>query len=52
METVEELCDDIALINKSQKILEGKKKEIKILLTFNEYITAIERADKNKEDFK
>jgi ABC-2 type transport system ATP-binding protein len=29
METVEELCDDIALINKSQKILEGKKKEIK-----------------------
>ncbi|MCU0389766.1 MAG: ATP-binding cassette domain-containing protein [Thermoflexibacter sp.] len=29
METVEELCDDITLINKSQKILEGKKKEIK-----------------------
>lgn len=29
METVEELCDDIALINKSQKILEGRKKEIK-----------------------
>jgi ABC-2 type transport system ATP-binding protein len=29
METVEELCDDIALINKSKKILEGKKKEIK-----------------------
>lgn len=29
METVEELCDDIALINKSKKILEGKKKQIK-----------------------
>jgi ABC-2 type transport system ATP-binding protein len=29
METVEELCDHIALINKSKKILEGAKKEIK-----------------------
>lgn len=29
METVEELCDDIALINKAQKILEGSKKQIK-----------------------
>jgi ABC-2 type transport system ATP-binding protein len=29
METVEELCDQIALINKSQKILEGSKKKIK-----------------------
>lgn len=29
METVEELCDHIALINKSEKILEGAKKEVK-----------------------
>ncbi|MGC3989459.1 MAG: ATP-binding cassette domain-containing protein [Chthoniobacteraceae bacterium] len=29
METVEDLCDHIALINKSQKILEGTKKQVK-----------------------
>lgn len=29
MESVEELCDHIALINKSKKILDGAKKEIK-----------------------
>jgi len=29
METVEDLCDHIALINKSKKILEGSKKEVK-----------------------
>jgi len=29
MESVEELCDHIALINKSKKILEGSKKDIK-----------------------
>jgi len=29
MESVEELCDHIALINKSQKILDGEKKKIK-----------------------
>ena len=29
MESVEQLCDHIALINKSQKILDGSKKEIK-----------------------
>jgi ABC-2 type transport system ATP-binding protein len=29
MESVEELCDDIALINKSKKILDGTKEEIK-----------------------
>jgi ABC-2 type transport system ATP-binding protein len=29
METVEDLCDHIALINKSEKILEGTKKEVK-----------------------
>ncbi|MGB0887798.1 MAG: ABC transporter ATP-binding protein [Vicingaceae bacterium] len=29
MESVEEICDDIALINKSKKILEGKVTEVK-----------------------
>jgi ABC-2 type transport system ATP-binding protein len=29
MESVEELCDDIALINKSNKILDGKLMDIK-----------------------
>jgi ABC-2 type transport system ATP-binding protein len=29
METVEDLCDDIALINKSKKVLEGSKKQVK-----------------------
>ncbi|MEQ9304735.1 MAG: DUF4162 domain-containing protein, partial [Marinoscillum sp.] len=29
MESVEELCDHIALINKSEKILDGKKLDIK-----------------------
>ena len=29
MESVEELCDNIALINKSKKIIDGTKKEIK-----------------------
>jgi ABC-2 type transport system ATP-binding protein len=29
MESVEELCDSIALIHKSQKLLEGKVKEIR-----------------------
>jgi ABC-2 type transport system ATP-binding protein len=29
METVEDLCDRIALINKAEKILEGSKKEVK-----------------------
>jgi ABC-2 type transport system ATP-binding protein len=29
METVEDLCDHIALIHKSEKILEGSKKEVK-----------------------
>jgi hypothetical protein len=30
----------------------GLKKEIKILLTPDEYLEGVSRADKNKEDFK
>jgi ABC-2 type transport system ATP-binding protein len=37
METVEDLCDHIALINKSKKILEGSKKEIKATFRSNTY---------------
>jgi ABC-2 type transport system ATP-binding protein len=38
METVESLCDHIALINKSKKILEGKKKEVKAQFKSNVFI--------------
>jgi ABC-2 type transport system ATP-binding protein len=37
METVEQLCDHIALINKSKKILDGSKKEIKNAYKSNTY---------------
>jgi len=38
METVEDLCDDIALINKSKKILEGSKKQVKDQFRSNTYL--------------
>lgn len=38
METVEELCDYIALIDKSRKILEGPKEQIKRQFTDNTYL--------------
>lgn len=38
MESVEELCDRIALINKAEKILEGDKKEIKNNFRTNTFI--------------
>lgn len=37
MESVEQLCDDIALINKSKKILDGPKGEIKNSYKLNQY---------------
>jgi ABC-2 type transport system ATP-binding protein len=37
MESVEELCDSIALINKSKKVLEGKKQDIKAQFKSNTY---------------
>lgn len=37
MESVEQLCDSIALIHKSKKILEGKVKDIKNLYRSNTY---------------
>lgn len=38
MESVEQLCDDIALINKSQKILDGTKKDIKNSFKSGKYV--------------
>jgi ABC-2 type transport system ATP-binding protein len=38
METVESLCDHIALINKSKKILEGPKKQVKAQFKSNTFI--------------
>jgi len=38
METVEDLCDHIALINKSQKILEGSKKQVKEQFKTNTFV--------------
>ena len=38
MESVEELCDRVVLINKSKKILDGPKKEIKEQYKTNTYI--------------
>jgi ABC-2 type transport system ATP-binding protein len=38
METVESLCDHIAMINKSKKVLEGSKKEIKDSYKTNTFI--------------
>lgn len=37
METVEDLCDHIALINKSKRILEGTKKQVKSQYKSNTY---------------
>ena len=37
METVEDLCDDILLINKSKKILEGTKKQVKAQFRTNTF---------------
>ncbi|MBL0743328.1 ABC transporter ATP-binding protein [Chryseolinea lacunae] len=38
METVEDLCDHIALINKSKKILEGSKKQVKDTYRSNTFL--------------
>src|SRR5690606_26063397 len=38
MESVEELCDHITLINKSKKILDGSKKEIKNAYKTNTFV--------------
>ncbi len=57
MASVEELCDDIALINKSNKILEGKVNEIKYSFRSDSYQVEISGAgtilkDRLKKDFE
>lgn len=38
METVEDLCDHIAMINKSKKVLEGSKRQVKETYKTNSYV--------------
>jgi len=57
MASVEELCDDIALINKSNKILEGKVNEIKYSFRSDSYQVEISGAgtilkDRLNKDFE
>lgn len=42
MESVEEMCDNIALINKSQKILDGSVKDVKRQFKTGKYFAEIE----------
>lgn len=48
MESVEEMCDEIALINKSNKILEGKLHEIKKMFSTNVYEVGLETDHPNE----
>jgi ABC-2 type transport system ATP-binding protein len=52
METVEDLCDDIALINKAQVILEGSKKQIKKNFRTNTYTVEHRGAIQSNEKFE
>lgn len=45
MESVEELCEDIALINKSNKILDGKLDDIKRRFKSNTFEVAVDSAN-------
>jgi ABC-2 type transport system ATP-binding protein len=47
MESVEELCDHIALIDRSKKILEGKMKEIKDAYKTNSFEIAYKSSGSN-----
>ncbi|MDF1516313.1 MAG: ABC transporter ATP-binding protein [Lutibacter sp.] len=47
MESVEEMCDYIALINKSNKILDGKLKDIKQQFKTNQFEVGLLSADKD-----
>ena len=45
MESVEELCEDIALINKSNKILDGKLDDIKRRFKSNTFEVGVDSAN-------
>ena len=48
MESVEELCDDIALLNKSNKILEGSLQDIKRRYKTNTYEVGLVTSDEQR----
>ena len=48
MESVEELCDHIALIHKSNKILDGKLNDIKRQYKTNTFEVGLESLDKDR----
>lgn len=48
MESVEELCDNIALINKSNKILDGKLSEIKHQFKTNQFEVGLQVTEKER----
>jgi ABC-2 type transport system ATP-binding protein len=50
MSSVEELCDNIALINKSKKILEGKVSEIRNAHTKNEFMVGLSNITSSLND--
>jgi ABC-2 type transport system ATP-binding protein len=49
MASVEEICDDIVLINKSRKILDGNINEVKNRFKKNRFILEIEKNDRLQE---
>jgi len=51
MASVEELCDNIALINKSKKILDGNVKEIKKSFSTNTYRTVLTELSQPLDSF-
>lgn len=50
MSSVEELCDNIALIHKSKKILEGKVSDIRMNHTKNEFIVGLNNITSSLND--
>ena len=48
MESVEELCDHIALLHKSNKVLDGKLKDIKRQFKTNTFEVGLQSANKNE----
>lgn len=49
MESVEEICDDIVLINKSKKVLEGHLNDVKQKFKNNQFEVAVELFSNNSE---
>jgi ABC-2 type transport system ATP-binding protein len=51
MESVEEICDEIVLINKGEKILEGPIRDVKSSFRANEYQVRLENAKVEKLNY-